>query len=94
LQFLRVEHGQLAALAIELRLIAGQRRREPLLVRVSLLDPLLGAVGGCEQRPLPRRLLPGAPDIGLRRKALRAFRLSMAASAPRRSASAWATRAR
>ena len=67
MRFLRVEHRHLAALRVELCLVAGQGRGEALRFGIGLLDLLPGAEGGGQQGALPRRLEPGALDIGLRR---------------------------
>ena len=48
-------------------LVAGEGRGEALGFGIGLLDPLPSAEGRREQGALPRRLEPGALDIGLRR---------------------------
>jgi len=104
LQFLGIEHGQFAPLGFERGLVAGERRLKAFCVGIGLLDPLLGAERGRQQLSLSLVFEFGAfrsawvPAIALCASAttafwasLRALRFSIAAWAPRRSASACAT---
>ena len=104
LAFLGVEHRHLPLRGSKRGLAVRQVRLEPSLLGNCLLDLLRGAEGAGQQGFLTNRLLAGALDIGLGRvdrilrlsdlvrSALRTL-ISIAASAPARSASACASRA-